>query len=41
MTTKHAVNAIGSSKQRATPPSHQRGMLTRGGARRQVEPRID
>ena len=33
--------AIGSSKQCATPPSHQRGMRTRGAARRQLEFRLD
>ena len=29
--------AIGSSKQCATPPSHERGMRARGAARRQLE----
>ena len=33
--------AIGSSKQCATPPSHQRGMRTRGAARRQLEFTVD
>ena len=36
--TKHA---IGSSKQCTAPPSHQRGMRTRGAARRQLEFTVD